>query len=344
MKARGAAIQGALAVIGLATAYATWQRAPETSPGEVVVLDAGKNDLAKIRYEDGEGKWVELEPGPGKEGVWMRVSARGFEVVGGKPSKTPQQPERFLRGSEAAERLFEHFAPLRATRALGALPADKLKEVGLEAPKKKIEVTARGGKTVYLIGTPPAGVSSPYVKDERDGRVYVLSGGVVSELESAPGWLVERRLHAFQPADFDGVTVTSGGKKRELVVTGTPGTPGAKLASKATPDKADDLAKNWHEKVWRAAPTEVLGQKEVPKLGEPQVAVRVDYARKGKAAGWIEIASVSRPKPIDQSAATPPPGPTTEHYARTEHTAGWVKLPGNSDELIKEAEKVVAAQ
>src|SRR5207249_9924534 len=107
-----------------------------------------------------------------------------------------KQPERELRGNEAAEKLLDGFAPLRAERALGAVDAAKLKEFGLADPepdtkktnpdggvaaappakkpqKRRFEVTARGETRAFTVGA--QGVSfNPYVRDERDGKVYLL--------------------------------------------------------------------------------------------------------------------------------------------------------------------------
>jgi hypothetical protein len=328
MKARGAAIQGGLAAVGLLAVYGTWQREPERAPGEVVILEGAKSDVKKLRYSD-EGKWVELERGDGA--VWVKVSANAERKT----------PERKLRGNESAERLLEKFGPLKATRALGALAADKLKEFGLDAPKKKIEVDARGQKVTLAVGVSPFGVSDPYVKDERDGRVYVLGGAILSDLDAAAVRLVDRQLHTFQPGDYDAIAITAGGKKRELLVVG--GGAGAmaaaaKLASKKSPDKPDELAKNWHDKVWRAMVVDVLGAHEIPPTGAPTVALRVDYTSKGKEKGFIEIGRTqAAPSPTNVVAPGAP-----DLFARTEHTAGWVKLPTTLDELLKEAEKVAA--
>ena len=64
MNSRAVAIQGGLAVAALAAAYHTWQRDPEQSSGDALVLDITKNDLEKVRYEDQEAKtWAELSKG-----------------------------------------------------------------------------------------------------------------------------------------------------------------------------------------------------------------------------------------------------------------------------------------
>jgi hypothetical protein len=335
MKARGAAVQSGLAAIGLLAAYATWQREPERAPGDVTVLDVSKSDLQKIRYEDGNGKWVVLErrkEGAGSDEeprVWLHLSA----------TTTPKAPERELPGSDGASRLFDKFAPLSATRSLGVIAGDKLKELGLDAPKKKLEITARGQVHSYWLGTSPFGVTEPYVKDEHDGRVYVLGGGVLSDLDTASIRLIDRGLHTFKPADVDAVTISADGKRRELTATVAENQFAIKLSSKKT-SKPDDMAKNWHEKLWRVAPIEVLGKGEQPASGAPQVACKVEYQSHGKPKGFIELARGTAPAAIT-SSPTPPPA---EVFARTERTAGWDKLSAMADDVVKECSKIAAAE
>src|SRR5205823_6489508 len=78
MNVRGAALQSGLAALGLVAAYTTWQREPERAPGEVVVLDVNKGDVKQIRFDDGAGKWVELErrsePGLDEPRVWLKLA------------------------------------------------------------------------------------------------------------------------------------------------------------------------------------------------------------------------------------------------------------------------------
>jgi hypothetical protein len=49
---RGLAVQGGLALAGLAIAYGTWQREPERAAGEVIVVDASKSELGSVHFED----------------------------------------------------------------------------------------------------------------------------------------------------------------------------------------------------------------------------------------------------------------------------------------------------
>ncbi len=332
MRTRGAAVQGGLALVGLLAAYATWQREPDRPAGEVVVMDLGKNDVQKVRFED-DKKWVEFTTSTenGERVVWLRIAA----------NDQTKAPERTLRGNEAAGKLWDKFTPLRGSRALGTLAADKLKELGLAETKKHIMVTARGETRTLDVGNSPFGVSDPYVKTQ-DGKVYVLGNSVVSDLESAAIRLVERNLHAFKPQEWNELKIAAGGKTRELVQTNPEQPLATKLAPKKNASKPDEMAKNWHDKLWRLYVTEVLGKGEKPAAGEPQIVLRVDYSDHGKARGFIEIGHVQALAPANAASSQPPPA--SEIFARTEHTAGWAKLPPSAEDLLREAEKVAAGE
>lgn len=333
MNVRGATVQSGLAALGLVAAYTTWQRAPERAPGEVVIVDVNKSDVQTVKLDDGNGKTVELtrqnDKGDEEPRVWLKLSA----------DAKLKKPERQVPGNEGAERLWAKFAPLRATRALGVMKGDKLKELGLDKTKKKLEVTARGVKHVYDIGSSPYGVSDPYVRDEQDGDVYVLGGGVVTDLESAGVRLVDRQLHAFKPGDFDSVTVTAGGKSRTLTAPQAENQFAAKLLGKG--GKPDDMAKNWHDKVWRMMVTDVLGKGEQPTAGAPEVACKVEYGWHGKQKGFIELGRVT-PPPVASNVSAPPSA--TEQWARTERTASWDKLPASAEDVMKECSKIAAGE
>lgn len=332
MKAPGAAVQGGLAALGLIAAYTTWQRAPERKPGEVVIIDATASDVQKIRYEDKSGKelkWVELERHKEADGphVWLRVAA--------KPES--HQPERELRGNESAQKLWDKFAPLKGSRALGVMPPEKLKEVNLDAPKKRIEVIVRGSSHALEVGASPFGVSEPYVKDVGDNKVYVLGNSVVSDLDSAAVRLVDRQLHDWKPAEIASLTIKVGDKTKELKQVPAEGSNKQLLVDKS--GKSDDRAKMWHDKLGRALVSEVLGKGEVPPHGEPAIALRVDYKLKGRGPAFIEVGRSGA-----DPASTPAPGAppvVKEIFARTESTAGWVKLSVAAEELLKDAEKIV---
>ncbi|HEX2572616.1 MAG TPA: hypothetical protein VH877_23915 [Polyangia bacterium] len=330
MRARGTAIQGTLAAIGLLTAYSTWQReATVDTPGEAVVVSASSSDLQKVHYDDGKG-WMELERHTGDDGVWLRLSAK---QVG--PTQTP---ERLVRGSGEAEKLFKRFAPLEAARSLGVLPADKLKEIGLDTTKRHLELMLRGDKRTFKVALSPLGAGDPYIQDERDGKVYVFSNTTLNDLDAASVRLVDRRMHTFMIDELDGFTVSAEGKKREFVRKAGETKLTSKFAPKDKPDQTDDLVKNWHDRLWNIVPLDVMGADEKPKAGAPKVEVRLDYTFRGRPVGWIELAKITH-TPTDTSTAAPA---TVELYARTEHTAGWVRITAGIEDLYKEGSKIAA--
>lgn len=335
MKLSSTLVHGGLALAALGFAYATWQREPEATGESVIVLDASRKDLTAVRYDDAS-KWIELRPMKEGDGVWVKIGekepVKGPGVDAGTTSTaldggtvTPEPvkpPDRELRGNEFAEKLFKRFAPLRAARALGTLDGSKLGELGLQSPVRTVEVKLRSRSEKYDVGASGLGISSPYLRGQ-DGRVFLLGGGVISEFDMGQGRLVDRDLHDFTSSEYDGLRVTSGGKTREFVVVAGATTAQNKLAPTESPKVPDDFAKNWHDKVWRSFATELLGRGEaIP--AEAKAVFRVDYLRKGEAVGFFEYA------PAEKAI-----------YARTEHTAGWVKLSPGGEGLAIEADRVV---
>lgn len=333
MRAQGVALQLSLAGAGLVAAYFTWQRGPERSDEEVVVVNVTRNELSKVRYEDSR-HWVELErqvDGP-EPVIWIREGTReaplvdagvaegdgGLAVSAMPPSPREAAPVRDLRGNEQAKKTFEKFAPLVASRGLGTLSEEKLKDLGLDSNEKKLSVTARGANYSFIAATSAQGVGSPYLKATSDGKVYFFKGGFLADLDFASSRLVDRAVHGFKPDEYDRLLVKAGGPPKEFTATGQ------KLAPKSSPDTPDEFARNWHDKLWRVVVTETLGRGEQPPGGEPKPELRVDYFSGSTSRGFFEVGKSS----------------AGDFWGRSEHTAGWVKLHSNTAELLAEAQKV----
>jgi hypothetical protein len=347
MTSRSVAWQGGLAALGLLAAHLTWQREPEHSPGEVAVIDASKNDVSHLRYEDADGAMdLERRTGDGDPVVWLHLvdkvkAAEPAGKDGATPAPAPStapRPPRDLRGNADATKLYERFAPLVAPRAFGVLEASKLKELGLDAPTRKLEVTVKGDVRKYDIGIAMhAQNSESFLRDARDGRIYLMPHGLLADLGNSKR-LIDPRLHVIETRDFDRVVVTVGGKRRELVHLGRENFSTEGYASAKTPDKRDQLAKNWTDLLWRTFPMEVLGRGELPKEGAPKIVLRVDYFEGQKSVGWIELGRTEG----DASKTTSEGAqPLNDLYARSEHTVGWTKLHA-SEQLLTDADRVVA--
>ncbi|MEP6654261.1 MAG: DUF4340 domain-containing protein [Myxococcales bacterium] len=364
MTGRGLAAQGGLAALGLVIAYTTWQREPERAAGEIVVIDANKSDLKNVHYED-ENTSVDIHGGSevGESGVWLKVQdktpvpptppakpATAASAVTNTATPPPPptvakpRPVRQLRGDEPAEKLMAEFAPFHSARAFGVLDAAKVKELGLDKAKKKLVVTARGETREFVIGQPPQSSGESYLRDVKDGRTYLMPRQLLTDLQGASFRLVDRKLHTFKIADVDRVTVTAGGKTREFVVSNRQDQAAYKLAPKNTPDKPDEMARNWHDKIWRLFPSELLGKGEAPAGGQPKVVARIDYFDGGKNVGWLELGKVEvpvAPEPAASPHAVAASNNGVEVYGRTEHTAGWVRLH-NDPSTLTDADKIAA--
>jgi Domain of unknown function (DUF4340) len=345
MTGRAAAVQGGLAAAGLLVVYFTWQREPERAPGAVTVLDAAKADVTRVHYADASNS-VDFQRGSGDQPIWIHLvpsanpepkpSARpGAKPEPPKP-KAPPDPPRDLVGGEPAAKLLDDFAPLVSPRAFGILDASKLKELGLAQPTRKLEVTLRGDTRRFEIGQPEnATGGEAFLRDVRDGRVYLMPRGMLSDLQS-PSHLVDRRLHAFESADFDRMVLSSGDKRKEYLQLDREVRVKSAFAPLKSPDKHDQMAKNWHDALWRAFPSEILGRGEEPATGKPTEVLRVEYYDGKTSVGFLELARVEAAGGVSEEA------PSTDVYARTEHTAGWLKL-SNGAQLVADGQKLISA-
>ncbi len=350
MKASSAAVNGALAVAGLLAAYVTWQRPKETSNNDTItVLEATKATLGRVRYEDGT-RILEVFQAEGEKVVWLRQETlpsvvtklpSQYTVLDGGTSDggtsdagvfietkfvaaEPPPPPRQMRGNERAEALLQRFTPLQAVRALGKLSAEKQKELGLENTARKLTVTVSGQPRAFAVSNPLPGMVGTYLRDETDSAVYLLTGSLLSELEPSSQALIDRRLHAFRGPEFDEFVIGYDNRKHAYLQKDADIPQTMKVFATATPDKPDDLVRNWHDKVWnRLIVTEVLGKGETPKTGAPKVELRIDYLNRGSSKGFIELAKSD----------------SGDLWARTENTASWVGLHTGTDDVIAEAKK-----
>lgn len=355
MKARSTAVQGGLAALGLLVAFITWQRPRETvSIEKVMVVDATKKTLERVRFDDGT-KFVELKPDSdgyllthgyldGKAPVFDAGTPEETDDVGnvdggkgkadaGAPMVAhqtpppPPPPVRTVRASDRAKDLYAKLAPFEATRALGILKDEKLKEVGLSDSPRTLQLTVSGTARTFAVAKPATGQFGWYLRDQVSGQVYLLEGSTLADLDPTASVLVDRRLHTFKLSEFDAITVTVDGASITLNHSAPDNIASTvRLTRQESPDAPDELIKNWHEKVFsRLIVTEVLGQGEVPKNGEPKVGLKVEYFSKGAKKGWVEVA-------FDDTKGT---------WARSENTTGWMAIHQGSEDLVLEAQRFI---
>ena len=306
------------------------------------MIDGGKSDVTLVRYED-EASTVDLSRAAAaatSPPLWLHLVDRSDASPTRRPDakvKTPAPP-RDLPGGDSAVKLYDEFAPLVSPRAFGVLDAGKLKELGLDAPKRKLEVTVKGDVRRYDIGQPanaPGGES--FLRDTRDGRVYLMPRAMLSELQNGTH-LVDRRLHTFDLPEFDRISDRLR-RQAEGVPAGRP-----RIARHRRLRPAEDAR--------QARPDgQELARHPVAHLSR---RVRSGAARSRPAASRRSpsgsTTSTARPPSAGSRSRAPRPAaamsdeaaPTAETYVRSEHTAGWAKL-SSGGQLIADAQKLIAA-
>ncbi len=251
--------------------------------------------------------------------------------------KAPTRPRRAIcwaaapapRSSTSSRRSSRRAPSVSSTPASSRSWGSRRRRATSTSPSRATSATTSSASPTRR----PAGES--FLRDSRDGRVYLMPRGMLADLQN-PNHLVDRRLHAFEPGDFDRMVLAAGGKAKEYVQLDREARAKAAFAPAKTPDKRDQMAKNWHDAVWRAFPTEVLGRGEEPAGGKPTVVLRVDYYDGKTGVGYMELGRQEPAGGVSEEA------PTGEVYARTEHTAGWLKLH-NGAQLLADAQKLLAA-
>jgi len=348
---KGVLLQGVLAALGLGAVYSTWQREPDRAPGEATVLNLGKKDLQGIHYDD-EQTTVDLfaqgQTPDGAPDVWVKVlEKKAPPKAPAAPDNNPAPVAKEFRGDESARRMWADFTPWHSPRAFGALDSAKAKELGIDdaSAKKKLSVSASGQTFSFVLGQPAAhGSGETYLRDLQNGHVYLATRQLVGDLQGAAHRLVDRHLFSFKQGDFDKLTVSANGKTRALVVVNRLDPAALKLAPASAPDKPEDMLKTWHDKVWRLSPVEVLGKGAEPSERTPKVDLRIEYFDRAKSLGWLEIAHVEKPELVSSAPAKAPTSGTAGNsilFARSSHTAGWVRLPSDPV-LLTDGEKVAS--
>ena len=365
MRRRPLLVQAGVAAGALLVAAVVWLRPPPLgAPGEVPVVMLARGDVKSVHWDDGSHRvdvwrgpepdrttWVRIGTSPSLHapdaggatdaGVPLRADAGVRARADGGVSdvlrairEAPPPPDRTLRGNETADRLLERASPPMATRDLGIASTERRTDLGLEASSKRLQLDTRPGAGAgaalvpvsipgvlftFGVSTPP-GASGAYLLAP-DGRLWLIQDALIQDLSAASSRLVDRRLHAFRSDEPDALQIQLDGRTRAYVVRKAQGSP--RLAPAEAPDAPSSEATAWADRVWKLAPLEVLGTGETPREGTPVTALRVDYLRARKPLGFLELARAGN-----------------EWFARTEHTAGWVRLAAQASTLREQAERL----
>jgi len=369
VRGRAVLVQTAIAAGALALAAVVWTRPPPRgAPDEVPVAPLGRGEVVAAHWDDGAHQVDVSRSGAPDRTVWVHVATspslrppdgglaadagvaqdagvpparpdagtghRGARETAARPRtdggvpdalqairEAPPPPPRDLRGNDTAEQLLDRLSPPMATRDLGGITPQLRADLGLEASSKRLRLdTARPGRSLeFTVSTPP-GAAGAYLLAS-DGHLWLVNESLVLDLSAAASRLVDRRLHVFRADEPDTLQLQMDGRSRTFVLRKVQGSTQVSLAE--NPDTPIPEATTFADRAWRLAPLELLGRGEVPREGTPAVAFRIEYTRDRRPLGWLELARAG-----------------TEWFARTEHTAGWMRLPAQSAALREQAERL----
>jgi hypothetical protein len=362
MKGRPVLVQVAVAAGALALAAMVWTRPPrQGAPGEVPVASLSRGEVRAVHWDDGSHQVDVTRDSDSDRRVWVRIATSpslqapdggvgadaGVAPDAGHPSRdhrgdagvrartdggvsdvlramreAPPPPPRELRGNEVAEQLLDRVSPPMAIRDLGVPTATRRTELGLEASSKRVRLETRSAASVEFVVATPPGAAGAYLLGS-DGHLWLVQDSLIQDLSAATSRLVDRRLHTFRSDEPDALQLQLDGRTKAFVVRRAQGN--TRIAPAENPDAPSPEATAWADRLFRLSPLEVLGRGETPRDGTPVVAVRVDYTRDRRPLGFLEVARAGN-----------------EWYARTEHTAGWVRLPPQAASIREQAERLEA--
>lgn len=370
MRGRPVLVQVAVAAGALVLAALVWTRPPQQgAPGEVPVTSLARGEVKAVHWDDGSHQvdvrrasdsdrqvWVRIATSPSLQAPDAGVRADGgvasdagvtprpdagpsprdhradagvrARTDGGVPDvlramrEAPPPPPRELRGNEVAEQLLDRVSPPMAIRDLGTATATRRVELGLEASSKHLRLETRSGGSIEFVVSTPPGAAGAYLLGS-DGRLWLVQDSLIQDLSAATSRLVDRRLHTFRSDEPDAMQLQLDGRTKAFVVRRAQGT--TRIAPAENPDAPSPEATAWADRLFRLSPLEVLGRGETPREGTPTIALRVDYTRDRRPLGFLEVARAG-----------------SEWYARSEHTAGWVRLPPQAANIREQAERIEA--
>lgn len=320
---RSVSLHAGLLVLGGAAAAYAWSKdktphsAQETN---VVVWNARPSDVTRIVHET-KGKRLELEVREEKKGPRWYYGKAEFLPTPGMTPPPVQKPSVFASVGPATK-VVESFAPFKALRALGKVPASREAEFGFDKKDASITVTVSGKERKLIVGGIAPGAGDTYVLDPSSNEAYVLKTEPLRDLEGGEMRLLEREQHAFKESDVVSAKVIGGGKTRLL----TRGGPDGKKfwADPADKDKADETAGNWMQKVDHLRVNEYAVN---PPEGRTLI-VRIEFEGSSGSLGYFELSK------------SPPPeiAPTLkgDYWILTEHTHLPGKLLPASGEQVEQ--------
>lgn len=299
-------IYAALLVALLAAAYASWTQ--EGAPAEVAValLDAPPSSLERLELE----------------GRTSTVTAVLQEIEGTRRALFTVKNQQGLRtfwSNEAFEKDLEKYAKLEAVRSLGRLSGEDLDQTGLDAPSRRVRITA-GGRTSELdVGGETNGARDFYVRRKGEDEVHLVVRRLFADLEVPGNRYMQRKLRRAPAKDVASVVLEAGGRKVELLHKNRLSPQDAYWAQLDTPETVAEAAGNFVEKIERLSALEYL---DAPRADRFDAAPMVLQIRWMGADGPLDTLELRR-------------GDDGRYWGRTAATHAPVEVSKSTGEQIE---------
>jgi hypothetical protein len=314
-------------VLAGAAAYAVHQFDPNAPAEGPLVLDVSADQLSQLRLETKGRTVLAARQAPGgpfqleirEEKAPVAPPRTGPEGESPAEPPAPAEPsvqESRYRASDEFGKALERMLPLRALQSLGKLSEEQREKFGLQNAQSQLRLEARGQAVALRLGDPTYGGSSTYVERVSDGQAYLVSSSTLKTIDFRPPRFMERRLVEKPQSAVDWLQADCSGQGRRVltrVQAAAPGQP-ERWAPEEDPAAADELYRNWMEKIFRLGVQEYLDQPPADSPEAPFARCRLTFRAEGKPLDELEL--------VWRDSA---PG-KTESFARSGFTAGWVKL------------------
>lgn len=328
-------VHGVLAAVGLTLAWFVWSggEAERRSDTEVDIVSCAVGRLQHVVYtSDKKTVRVDVAKGEGPR-AWFShttpAAPQDKSIADKSTAAAKSTVQRFAAGTKV-DGLLKRLAPLKAIRALGEVPADKLAVLELDKPKRLLELKCDGQTHKLAIGATTYGASSRYIRDAGGGTVYLVKASLVSDLEMSRARFMQRDLLDLRLPDVVEAKVKAKGRERTLLHRDRRNPTGANWVDAAEPDKRNELFGNWLTRVTRLRALEYVAEGVEPGSDlQPPIkpVVVVELTLSGDKGGRLGLVKVA--------------GKVTDYFARSPATGGWVKVPATLARQVEDDVPVV---
>lgn len=310
------------------------KKADDKTAENAKAADAKPNDKKAEDKKAAEAKpddKAAQKPGEKKEDNAMAAAEKPADADKPARANDPDAPVTFL-GNQKFEDTLKLLAPLRAMRGLGEIKKERYEQFGFDKIDTRFRMECGGRKIELEVGGRTFGAGDRYTRDAKTKQSYLVSGQLLTDLESARYKFMQNDLNTSPMTEVDQAIVKAAGKERKLVQRNRSGGTDARWVDAATPDKRNELFNTWFQRLSRLkvraylpAGAEPGSDLQVEATGTTPV-VSIEYALEGKPKGKIEIVRVDTKK-------------EALFYARSDATKRWVSV---YDSLAKQVEEDVA--